>query len=174
MSVITLNRETQRCTENHFQSHIKVVRWNAFLPTWSLKIFEITTGTLCSAPPWKAGETDEDVHFWVWVVKFAAKTAFSNSHLCHPKPFISTVVSKLICLLWCLSPDRRSLVFAVQQFCALESGSFLLAKGYCEHWKVCWSYAAWITKSEPGGLGCTYIYLGFTSTRANHIQLLYG
>lgn len=45
--------------------------------------------------------------------------------------FISTWVSpksKLICLLWCLSPDRQSAVFAVQQFCALESGSFLLAR----------------------------------------------
>lgn len=87
MCVITLNRETQQRGENHFQSHIKVVRWNAFLPTWSLKIFEITTGTLCSAPPWKAGEKDEDVHYWVWVVKFAAKTAFLKQPSLPPKAF---------------------------------------------------------------------------------------
>lgn len=106
--------------------------------------------------------------------KICCQNSFLKQPSLPPKAFHFHCSLKLICLLWCLSPDRRSLVFAVQQFCALESGSFLLAKGYCEHWKVCWSYAAWITKSKPGGLGCTYIYLGFTSTRANHIQLLYG
>lgn len=38
-------------------NHNKTENDISFLPTWSLKIFEITTGTLCSAPPWKAEET---------------------------------------------------------------------------------------------------------------------
>lgn len=38
-------------------NHNKTENDISFLPTWSLKIFEITTGTLCSAPPWQAEET---------------------------------------------------------------------------------------------------------------------
>lgn len=37
------------------QAKVDKLNWinHHFLPTWSLKIFEMTTGTLCSAPPWK-------------------------------------------------------------------------------------------------------------------------
>lgn len=34
----------------------------------------------------------------------------------------------VVCLPWCSSPDRHSPVFSIQQFCALEDGSFVLAK----------------------------------------------
>lgn len=73
--------------------------------------------------------------FWCWNLlpkQLSQTVIYATQSL-----FISTLVSpqsELICLLWCLSPDRQSPVFAVQQFCALESGSFLLAKGYCENW----------------------------------------
>ena len=50
MCLTTLNTALETFSSPHHSSEI-----NAFLPTWSLKIFEMTTGTLCSAPPWKAG-----------------------------------------------------------------------------------------------------------------------
>jgi len=67
---------------------------------------------------------------------------------------ISTAASpkwNLICLLWCLSPDRQPPVFAVQQFCALESGSFLLAKRYCEHWNGILELCGMNYNVEPSG-----------------------
>ena len=125
---------------NHFQIHTAGVKQNTFLPTWSLKIFEITTGTLCSAPPWKSTKRKMRMNgvAFQWrnlLPKLLSQTQTVNSAT--QRLSILTLFSpesKLICLLWCLSPDRQSPVFAVQQFCALESGSFLLAKRYCEHW----------------------------------------
>lgn len=35
------------------------------LPTWSLKIFEMTTGTLCSAPPWNTWRAVKEIHFYI-------------------------------------------------------------------------------------------------------------
>ncbi len=54
------------------------------LPTWSLKIFEMTTGTLCSAPPWNAWRAVKEIHFYIL----------------HPALFRNTNLLPLQRLLW--------------------------------------------------------------------------
>lgn len=93
----------------------------------------------------------------------------------HLYPFffsLSLHKENVVCLLWCSAPDRHSLVFSVQQFCALEDGSFVLAKRHHGRWTSIDMQQE--LKCESRALRRTYIYLGFGSICANDVQLLYG
>lgn len=52
------------------------------LPTWSLKILEITTGTLCSAPPWKWWECGLTAAGEIWCQKTVEKMLYSLHNQC--------------------------------------------------------------------------------------------
>lgn len=55
----------------------------------------------------------------------------------------------IICLLWCSGPDRHSPVFSVQQFCALEDGSFVLAKRHRARWNSARYMQEWKARLGP-------------------------
>lgn len=140
-----------------------------FLPTWSLNILEITTGTLCSAPPWKAEEkkmTKKCVDFSLGSQNHLHLHFILCLHL-----FFFFFFFKCMCLLWCSSPDRRSPVFAVQQFCALEDGSFLLAKRYYGHWNRILGLARrefqWESAEPSGALTFTWVSVPLVQTTSS-------
>lgn len=148
-----------------------------FLPTWSLKIFEITTGTLCSAPPWKAREKDENEHCWVSVVELPKLLSHTNGHLCNPQPFhfhFSLSIIKTYLLTLMLKPRPPVACLRSTTVLCFRKWEFLIGK------KILWTLKQYSgvmqheLQCKPRALGRTYIYLGFTSTCANHIQLLYG